>query len=82
MRAKRNQKGNFQRKERNEMGVESLHDWKKRNGYRLPLFVIAKIVGMKCQNYFNELWNKDEDSRERVKKYVAEAEERFKDICV
>jgi len=60
----------------------SLSEWKTGEGSNLPLTIIAKIVGVKNSKYFNELWNKDDASRERVKSWIREAEDRFKDICV
>ena len=57
-----------------------LNDWKKSEGYTLPLVIVARIVGVKNANYFNEMWNKGKS--ERVKNYIIEAEDRFKDICV
>jgi len=60
----------------------SLSEWKTGEGSNLPLTIIAKIVGVKNAKYFNELWNKDDASRERVKSWIREAEDRFKDICV
>ena len=59
-----------------------LSEWKAGEGSELPLTIIAKIVGVKNAKYFNELWNKDDASRERVKACIREAEDRFKDICV
>ncbi len=55
-----------------------LTEWTKQAGYTLPLFIVARIVG-KHPNYLTALWKSDP---ERVKKYIAEAEDRFKDICV
>lgn len=60
----------------------SLSEWKASEGSELPLTIIAKIVGVKNAKYFNELWNKDDASRERVKSWIREAEDIFKDICV
>ena len=60
----------------------SLSEWKHSEGSELPLTIIAKIVGVKNSKYFNELWNKDEASRERVKTWIREAEDRFKGICL
>ena len=57
-----------------------LNDWKKSDGYTLPLVIIARIVGVKNANYFNEMWNNGQS--ERVKNYIREAEDRFKDICL
>ena len=59
----------------------SLSEWKAGEGSNLPLTIIAKIVGVKNAKYFNELWNKDDTSRERVKAWIREAENRFKGIC-
>lgn len=59
-----------------------LSEWKSSEGSELPLTIIAKIVGVKNAKYFNELWNKDDASRVRVKSWIREAEDRFKDICV
>lgn len=59
-----------------------IKSWKTSEGSELPLTIIAKIVGVKNAKYFNELWNKDDASRERVKSWVREAEDRFKDICL
>ena len=59
----------------------TLSGWKHREGSKLPLTIVAKIVGVKNSKYFNELWNKDDTSRERVKNYIREAEDRFKGIC-
>ena len=58
-----------------------LTDWKAGEGSELPLTIIAKIVGVKNAKYFNELWNKDDASRERVKAWIREAEDRFRSIC-
>jgi hypothetical protein len=60
----------------------SLSEWKHSEGSELPLTIIAKIVRVKNAKYFNELWNKDSASRERVKAWVREAEDSFKDICL
>ena len=51
----------------------------KESSVTLPIKIIARIVG-KHPNYINELWKKGEV--ERVKNYIREAEDRFKDICV
>jgi len=56
-----------------------LNDWKKIEGYTLPLVIVARIVGVKNANYFNEMWNNGQ--AERVRNYIREAEDRFKDIC-
>jgi hypothetical protein len=63
------------------MATCKLTDWKKQAGFTLPLFIVGRIVG-KHANYLTELWNKDESSQERVKNWIREAEDRFKDICV
>ena len=55
-----------------------LNDFRKEAGFTLPLFIVARIVG-KHANYLTALWKTDP---ERVKKYISEAEDRFKDICV
>ena len=55
-----------------------LNEWAKQAGYTLPLFIVARIVG-KHANYLTALWKSDP---ERVKRYIAEAEDRFKDICL
>ena len=60
----------------------SLSEWKRGEGSELPLTIISKIVGVKNAKYFNELWNKDDASQERVKNWIREAQDRFKDICV
>jgi len=60
----------------------TLSEWKAGEGSNLPLTIITKIVGVKNAKYFNELWNKDDASRERVKSWIRDAEDRFKDICV
>jgi hypothetical protein len=62
--------------------LSNISDWKKQAGHTLPLVIVARIVGVKSANYFNELWNKDDVSRERVKAWIREAEDRFNDICV
>jgi len=55
-----------------------LNDYRKKAGFTLPLFIVARIVG-KHANYLTALWKTDP---ERVKNYISEAEDRFKDICV
>ena len=56
-----------------------LNEYCKHEGVALPLVIIGRIVG-KHPNYLSELWKKGET--ERVKNYIREAEDRFKDICV
>jgi len=56
-----------------------LSEYCKQEGVTLPLVIIGRIVG-KHPNYLNELWKKGEV--ERVKNYIREAEDRFKDICL
>ncbi len=58
-----------------------INEWKKESGFSLPLNIVSRIVGIKNANYFNELWNKDEAGRERVKNWIREAERKFKSIC-
>jgi len=36
---------------------------------------------MKHANYFNKLWAKDEESRERAKSAIIKAESKFSEIC-
>ena len=58
-----------------------ISEWKAGERSELPLTIIAKIVGVKNAKYFNELWNKDDASRDRVKTWIREAEDRFSGIC-
>lgn len=62
-----------------DMKLIKLSEWKRKEGYTLPLFLVARIVGVKNANYFNELWNNGK--AERVKNWIREAEERFTNIC-
>ena len=54
-----------------------LNEYRKEAGYTLPLVIVARIVG-KHANYLTALWKTDP---ERVKRYISEAEDRFKGIC-
>ena len=56
-----------------------LSEYCKEMKVEIPIVIIGKIVG-KHPNYLNELWKKGEV--ERVKNYIREAEDRFKDICL
>jgi hypothetical protein len=56
----------------------SLNNYRKEEGFTLPLFIVARIVG-RHPNYLTALWKTDP---ERVKKYIREAEDQFTDICV
>ena len=60
------------------MNLLKLNEWSKQAGFTLPLVIVARIVG-KHPNYLTALWKADP---ERVKKYIAEAEDGFKGICV
>jgi hypothetical protein len=61
--------------------ILDIKSWKNSERIDLPLTIIARIVGVKNAKYFNELWNKDDASRERVKSLFREAAVRFKSIC-